>query len=59
MAKKIYTVAHSALALSVGGKLQKMPLGSEIELDEVAAKNLLKTGKIVEKEQKEPKKVGK
>lgn len=48
MAVKTYIVKHRKQYLSVGGKLQHIPFGTEVEIDEKAAANLVATGKLEE-----------
>lgn len=47
MANKKYTVNHKKQYLSVGGKLQKVPFGTEVTLDEKSAEALVENGKLV------------
>lgn len=49
MAKKTFVVTHGSLYLAVGGKLQQVDKGTEITLDEEAAKSLLNQKKIISK----------
>lgn len=58
MAKKTYVVSHPKLCLKVKldgqkeAKLQKVPAGTEVSLEEAVAKNLVKNGKLTAKSTK-------
>lgn len=56
MAVKTFNVKHRSLYLSVGGKLQQVPFGSSVEMDEKAADALVAAGKL---EEASPKKAAK
>jgi hypothetical protein len=44
--KKKYRVVHPSLYLSVGGKLQEMPVGSDVTMEEAHAKKHVDSGKL-------------
>lgn len=48
MATREYTVVHKNINLAVGGKLQKLEVGSKLTIDPGRAKNMLKKGWIVD-----------
>ena len=58
MAKKTYVVSHPKLCLNVKldgektAKLQKVPVGTEVSLEEAVAKNLVESGKLTAKSTK-------
>lgn len=45
--KPTHEVVHPKLRMAVGGKLQRVPKGTQLALSEIQAKSLLKQGKIV------------